>query len=63
MSSNEEKFPYSVKIEQSAKGARVTVHVNGVDGSTVQGEAVKLYKATREALANAGQTVAPDENK
>lgn len=60
-----QQFTEDVKIEQSAKGARVTVHVFGNspdDDSTLQ-RAVTLYKMSMEALKNEGLVVAPIEVK
>ena len=57
------QFPEDVKIEQSAKGARVTVHVFGNSaGETIQ-KAVSLYKLTMESLTEKGLAVAPIEIK
>ena len=57
------QFTEDVKIEQSAKGARVTIHVFGNNaGETIQ-KAVSLYKFTTEALAEKGLVVAPIEIK
>jgi hypothetical protein len=36
-------FSHSVKIEQTAKGGRITVHVNANDGTTAMREAIFLY--------------------
>ena len=57
------QFTEDVKIEQSAKGARVTVHIFGNNaGETIQ-KAVSLYKLTMEALTEKGLSVAPIEIK
>ena len=57
------QFTEDVKIEQSAKGARVTVHVFGNNpGETIQ-KTVSLYKLTMEALTEKGLAVAPIEIK
>jgi hypothetical protein len=63
MSEVPSQFTEVVKIEQSAKGARVTVHVFGSNpGETIQ-KAVSLYKLTMEALTEKGLAVAPIEIK
>ena len=63
MSEVPSQFTEDVKIEQSAKGARVTVHVFGNNaGETIQ-KAVSLYKLTMEALTEKGLAVAPIEIK
>ena len=57
------QFTEDVKIEQSAKGARVTIRVFGNNaGETIQKE-VSLYKFTTEALTEKGLVVAPIEIK
>lgn len=55
--------PFAVKIEQTAKGARVTVHVSGDSSDAVQRLAVDLYVQTKADLANRGQAVAPEDSK
>jgi hypothetical protein len=63
MSEAPSQFTEDVKIEQSAKGARVTVHVFGTSpGETIQ-KAVSLYKLTMESLTEKGLPVAPIELK
>jgi hypothetical protein len=37
-------YSHSVKIEQTAKGARITVHVNANDSATAMREAIFLYQ-------------------
>jgi hypothetical protein len=57
----QQQYPYSVKIEQTALGARVSVHYYGYTmGDTVQ-ESVKLYGHTRDELMAAGFKIAPEE--
>ena len=57
------QFTEDVKIEQSAKGARITVHVFGNNaGETIQ-NAVSLHKLTMDALMEKGLMVAPIEVK
>ena len=63
MSEFPSQFTEGVKIEQSAEGARVTVHLFGTNpGETIQ-KAVSLYKLTMEALMEKGLAVAPIEVK
>jgi hypothetical protein len=63
MSEIPSQFTEDVKIEQSAKGARVTVHIFGNKaGETIQ-KAVSMYKLTMEALTEKGLPVAPIEIK
>lgn len=54
-------FSHDVKIEQSAKGARVTVHTFASDPQVAIDQAVKLYQETKKALETAGELVAPIE--
>jgi hypothetical protein len=57
------QFTEDIKVEQSAKGARVTVHVFGNNPCETIQKAVSLYKLTMEALTEKGLTVAPIEIK
>jgi hypothetical protein len=52
------QFAYSVKIEQSAKGARVTVHANSNEEMTAISEAIQMYTATKALLEDKGEVVA-----
>ena len=45
-------FTHSVKIEQTAKGARVTVHVNANNGLQSMEQSVNLYRATKFSSSN-----------
>ena len=54
-------FSHSVKIDQTAKGARVTVHVHANSQETAIGQAVETYKNTIKKLEENGQPVAPIE--
>jgi hypothetical protein len=56
-------FSHSVKIEQTAKGARVTVHVNATNGLEAMEQSINLYRATRLQLEQAKEVVAPMEAK
>ena len=54
-------FSHSVKIEQTAKGGRITVHVNAKDGTTAMREAIFLYQNTKLQMQSLGEQVAPIE--
>ncbi len=56
-------FTEDIKIEQSAKGARVTVHVFGNDAVQTMDKAVLLYKQIMTKLREGGVPVAPIEIK
>ena len=57
------QFTHSVKIEQTAKGARVTVHVNANNGLEAMEQAINLYRATKLELERLKEIVAPIEIK
>jgi hypothetical protein len=57
------QFSHSVKIEQTAKGARVTVHVNANDGLAALEQSINLYRATKLELERQKEVVAPIEVK
>ncbi len=44
------QFSHSVKIEQTVKGARITVHVNANEALEAMQEAINLYRATKLQL-------------
>ena len=56
-------FTHSVKIEQTAKGARVTVHVNANNGLEAMEQSISLYRATKLQLEQVKEVVAPVEVK
>jgi 5-hydroxyisourate hydrolase-like protein (transthyretin family) len=56
-------FSHSVKIEQTAKGARVTVHVNTNNGLEAMDQSINLYRATKLQLEQLKEVVAPMEVK
>jgi hypothetical protein len=56
-------FTEDIKIEQSAKGARVTVHVFGNDAVETMDITVLLCKQTITNLREDGIAVAPIEIK
>jgi hypothetical protein len=54
-------YPYSVKIEQTAKGSRVSVHVYNRHIELAAREAIEAYLNTRRQLKEVGLLVAPEE--
>lgn len=56
-------FSHSIKIEQTAKGARVTVHVNANNGLEAMEQAINLYRTTKLQLEELKEVVAPMEIK
>jgi hypothetical protein len=56
-------FSHSVKIEQTAKGARVTVHVNANNRLEAMEQSINLYRATKLELEHLKEVVAPMEVK
>jgi hypothetical protein len=57
------QFSHSVKVEQTAKGARVTIHVNANNGLEAMQQAINLYRATKLELEYLKEVVAPIEVK
>lgn len=57
------QFSYSVKIEQTVKGARITVHVNANEGLEAMEQSINLYRATKLELERVKEVVAPIEIK
>jgi hypothetical protein len=57
------QFSHSVKIEQTAKGARITVHVNANSGLEAMEQSINLYRATKQQLKGLKEVVAPVEIK
>lgn len=56
-------FSHSVKIEQTSKGARVTVHVNANNGLEAMEQSINLYRTTKLQLEQQKEVVAPMEIK
>ena len=56
-------FTHSVMIEQTAKGARITVHVNANNGLEAMEQSINLYRATKLELEHQKEVVAPMEVK
>jgi hypothetical protein len=52
-------LPYSVKVEQTAKGARISVHVYGKTAEDVTEQVVQLYTNVKKQLVASGHVVAP----
>ena len=44
------QFSHSVKLEETAKGIRISVHGYGVNGLDTIEETVAMYKAVRDKL-------------
>ena len=57
------QFTHSVKIEQTVKGARVTVHVNSNNPLDAMNQSINLYRATKLELERQKEVVAPIEVK
>jgi hypothetical protein len=57
----EATYPYSVKIEQTVKGSRVSVHVYNRHLELAVREAIETYLNTRRQLKELGLKVAPEE--
>jgi hypothetical protein len=57
------QFNHSIKIEQTVKGARITVHVNANEGLEALQQLINLYRATRLELERLKEVVAPIEIK
>jgi hypothetical protein len=56
-------MPYSVKVEQTARGARVSVHVYAKSPEEVTQQVVELYTNIQKQLTEAGHVIAPVEAK
>lgn len=57
------QFSHSVKLEQTAKGVRVTVHVSANSPTTARQEAIDMYIATQAELRDKGIEIAPIDVK
>ena len=57
----EATYPYSVRLEQTAKGARVSVHMYNRERELAVKEAIETYLNTRKQLKELGLKVAPEE--
>ena len=56
-------MPYSAKVDQTAKGARVSVHVYGKTPDEVTRQVVELYTNIQKQLIKEGHVIAPVEAK
>ena len=56
-------FSHSVKIEQTSKGSRITVHVSADNFADARMQAVDLFKKVQEDLILEGIALAPIEPK
>lgn len=56
-----QSYPYSVKIERTAKCARFAIHVYNKDKEQAMTEAAAMYIALGRSLEEQGQVVAPVE--
>lgn len=54
-------YPYSVRIEQTAKGCRVSVHCYNRHLELAVRETIEAYLSTRRQLKELGLKVAPEE--
>ncbi len=57
------QFSHSLKLEQTAKGVRITVHVSADNAITARQEAIDMYVATQAELREKGIEIAPIEVK
>ena len=57
----EATYPYSVRVEQCAKGARVSVHCYNQHLELAVRETIEAYLSTRRQLEEAHLKVAPEE--
>jgi hypothetical protein len=57
------QYTHSVKIEDTAKGIRLSVHVYANGLETAVNEAIKLYQATKQKAEQEKIPVAPMEVK
>jgi hypothetical protein len=62
MSEQEPQYPYSVRIERTAKGARWTVHCYGKDLESAMAESIKAYDELGNRLQEKGLAIAPAES-
>lgn len=55
------QYPYSVKITQTAYGARISVHAYAYIPEEAMAHAMAMYESTRKGLLDNGFKVAPEE--
>lgn len=56
------QFSHSVKIDQTAKGARISIHVYSNSQEDVINQAVQMYHEVKRRLEQEGQVIAPVES-
>ncbi len=56
-----ETYPYSITIQQTAAGARVTAHCYNQHLELAVRETIEAYIDTRRKLKNLGYAIAPEE--
>lgn len=56
------QYSHSLKIEQTAKGARVTAHVSANSGPEAIEQAINLYRLTKLQLEQRNEIIAPVAN-
>ena len=54
-------YPYSVKIEQTALGARISTHAYANTPVDAADQAIEMYAYTRDMLFQRGHKIAPEE--
>ena len=57
------QYRYSVKIEQTALGARISTHAYGDNQDNTVEDAINLYIGARRELMQMGYPIAPEEPK
>lgn len=57
------QFSYSVKIEQSTKGVRMTVHILANCQQEAIDQAIQMYSSVRKRLEDEGHILSPLEVK
>lgn len=56
-------YPYSIKIEQTAKGLRVHAHVYGNNEEETISSAISTYEKTINQLKKDGNKIAPTNDQ
>jgi hypothetical protein len=55
------QYTYSIKLEDTAKGIRISVHVHNNDRETAINEAIATYLQTKQKADKEGILIAPME--
>ena len=50
---------HSIRLKDTKKGVRITVHVNAIHGIIARDEAIKWYLETKKLAEKKGITIAP----